>query len=146
MVSGVCSRLRAIIRAESRIDARIGEDADPRNQSPKNRIAVRACCRNRWILVTLIEKMNTPRSDVPDSENRGLEELPLNIEILLCLCGFYALAAEECPLDQAHFACRIACRKRADQLGAFHFPFDFIRFAGLPIHSLKHHETGCRTE
>src|SRR5690349_11211917 len=84
MVRRVGSRFGTVIRAEGRIDARIGEDPEW-SQRPKNLIAVRACCRNRWILVTLIEKMNTPRSDIPDSQNGGLEELPLNIEIPLHL-------------------------------------------------------------
>src|SRR5439155_11844174 len=56
MVRRVATRLRAIVRAEGRVDARIGGDAEwP--QRGENRPAIRTCGRNRWILVTLIEKM-----------------------------------------------------------------------------------------
>src|SRR5215475_3274321 len=85
MVRRVGSRLRAVIRADSRIDAWIGEDTDAWNQRPKNLIAVRAGCRNRWILVTLIEQMNASGADVTDRNNGGVQNLPLNIEIPLHL-------------------------------------------------------------
>src|SRR6266446_668930 len=41
--------------------------------------------RSRWILVALVEKMHAPRTDVSDGHDRGIHDLPLNIEIPLHL-------------------------------------------------------------
>src|SRR5262245_62009034 len=84
MIRRVGARLRSIVRAEGRIEARIGRDAEW-SERGENRPAIRARSKNRRILVTLIEKMNAARTDVSNGKNGGIEDLPLNIEIPLHL-------------------------------------------------------------
>src|SRR6266850_644612 len=84
MIRRVRAGLRAIVRTKGRIKAGIGHDAEwPK--CGENRPAIRPRSGNRWILVTLIEKMNAARTHVSDGQDGGLEDLPLNIEIPLHL-------------------------------------------------------------
>src|SRR5262245_51973050 len=84
MVNRVRSRLRAVVRADGGIHTWVGRDAE-RPEGGKNRPSIRAGGGNRWILVTLIEQMNTARTDISDGNESRVENLPLNIEIPLHL-------------------------------------------------------------